>query len=68
MWLLAVVYFFQGLVVDGQKTVSLFALMDLIPAWTDQDSGYLLSGIFPDCCSCGQAPESTAPITGSRRT
>merc|ERR1712136_161490 len=46
MWLLAVVYFLQGLVVDGQMTVSLFALMDLIPAWTDQDSGYLLSGIF----------------------
>merc|ERR1712136_585235 len=36
----------QGLVVDGQMTVSLFALMDLIPAWTDRDSGYLLSGIF----------------------
>merc|ERR1712136_578254 len=46
MWLLAVVYFLQGLVVVGQMTVSLFALMDLIPAWTDQDSGYLLSGIF----------------------
>lgn len=43
MWLLLLVQFLKGCILEGLFTVSLFAYAELLPSWSDQDSGYFMS-------------------------